>query len=158
MLARWNHGGLGRFGARDFAGPLATFDELRREMNRLFFDFERDWPDTETGSSAYPRMSLEDKGAALEIRAEVPGLGEKELTLTVDANTFTLSGERKEETPEGASVERKERSAYRFARSVSLPAKVDAEKAEASLQHGVLTVTLPKAKEAQPRSIAVRGS
>lgn len=155
MLARWNNfGGLGRFGSRDFAAPLATFDELRREMNRLFFDFERDLPEAD----AFPRVSLEDKGTALEIRAEVPGLAEKELTLSADSTTFTLQGEHKEETPEGASVHRKERSAYRFARSVTLPAKIDPDKVEATLKNGVLTVTLPKAKEAQPRSISVRGS
>lgn len=159
MLARWNNpGGLGRFGARDFAAPFATFDELRREMNRLFFDFEREWPEGEAGSWSYPRLSLEDKGATLEIRAEVPGLGDKDLTLSADAGTLTLSGQRAEETPEGASVQRKERSAFRFSRSVALPVKVDPDKVEATLKNGVLTVTLPKAKEAQPRSIAVRSS
>jgi HSP20 family protein len=158
MLARWNNvGGLGRFGARDFAAPFSTFDALRREMNRLFYDFEHDLPEAEA-NFGYPRFSLEDKGGALEIRAEVPGLSEKDLTLSVDASTLTLQAERKEESQEGAAAHRKERTAYRFARSVTLPSKVDADKVEATLKDGVLSVTLPKAKEAQPRSITVKSS
>lgn len=160
MITRWNDfGNLGRYGSRSYGSPFDGLDELRREMNRLLFDFERGLPEGETApASIWPRATLEDTGAALLLRAEVPGLAQKDLELSIDGTTLSLKGERSDTTPEGYSVHRKERGAYRFARSFTLPAKVDAEKVEASLKNGVLTVTLPKAKEAQPRQINVRTS
>jgi HSP20 family protein len=157
MLTRWND--WGRFGSREFASTFDNLDELRREMNRLLFDFERGLPDTDAATAVlWPRATLEDTGAALVFRAEVPGLADKDIELTVDENTLRLKGERTDKVPEGYSVHRKERSAYRFSRSFALPAKVDAENVQAALKHGVLTVTLPKAKEAQPRQINVKSA
>jgi HSP20 family protein len=69
-----------------------------------------------------------------------------------------LKGERKVTPPEGYGVHRSERSSYRFARTFELPAKIDADKVEASLEHGVLTVKLPKAAEARPKQITVKAS
>lgn len=158
MLARYNpFGGLARFSGRDFGSPFDTLDQLRHEMNRLFFDFESGYPSAFGESQgAFPKFSLEDRGAAFELRAEVPGLSQEELELHVDEGTVSLKGERTSATPEGASVHRQERSSYSFARSFTLPTKVDPDKVDARLEHGVLTVTLPKAKEAQPRPIKVR--
>jgi HSP20 family protein len=157
MLTRWND--FGRFGTRDSAGSFDGLDELRREMNRLLFDFERGLPEGDVeASSLWPRAQLEDTGAALVLRAEVPGLSQNDVELTIDEKTLSLKGERRDNVPEGYSVHRKERAAYRFARSFALPAKIDPDQVEASLKHGVLTVTLPKAKEAQPRQINVRAS
>lgn len=158
MLSLWNdYGRLGRYNARDYAPPTDAFDLLRREVNRLFFDFDPTLSGSEAGNAlgAWPRVSLEDTGSSLVLRAEVPGLSEKDLELTIDGSSLTLKGERKEPVPEGYSTHRKERSAYRFSRSFALPAKIDPDKARAELKHGVLSVTLEKAKEAQPRQIAV---
>lgn len=153
MLTRWNDfGGLSRFGGRDFD----TFDALRREMNRLFFDFEQKGPAYDTRE--WPRAWLEDKGSHFELRVEVPGVEDKDLELHADGSSVTVRGERKDAVPEGHSVHRKERGAFKFARSFTLPSKIDAERVEASLKNGVLNVTLPKAKEAQPRQISVRSA
>ena len=160
MLTRWNDfRPLARFSTRS-AASYDPFDALRREMNRLFFDFEREQPGVEqdSGLGAFPRASLEDAGNQFLVRLEVPGVDQKDIELTVEGSTLTLKGERKEQPLEGYSVHRKERSAFRFARSFSLPAKVDSDKVAAELKQGVLTVTLPKAKEAQPRQISVRAS
>jgi HSP20 family protein len=126
-------------------------------MNRLLFDFESGLPDAELDKD-WPRTTLEDTGSAFVLRAEVPGLDEKAIELSVDESSVRLKGERPDLAPEGYSVHRKERAAYRFARSFALPTKADPEKVEAVVKSGVLTVTLPKAKEAQPRQISVRGS
>lgn len=159
MLTRWNDfGALSRFGSRDTRSAFDSLDELRRQMNRLFFDFESANPYGDAGSDAWPPVTLQDTGTALVVRADVPGLDPKSLDLNVDETTVTLKGEREDRAPEGYSVHRKERAGYRFTRSFSLPSKVDAEKAEAEVKNGVLTITLPKAKEAQPRQIAVRAS
>jgi HSP20 family protein len=70
----------------------------------------------------------------------------------------TLKGERKVDVPEGLSVHRRERHAVRFAKSFELPTRVDADKVTATLKHGVLTLTLPKVAEAQPRQINVKAA
>jgi HSP20 family protein len=155
MLARFNdYDGFPRFGFRGLARAF-PFDELRREMDRLLFDFESAAP-AELGT--FPRVSLEDNGQELSLRAEVPGLSDKDLTLTVTGNSVTLRGERKVEAPAGYTTHRNERQSYRFARTYDLSTKVDPEKTNASLVNGVLTITLPKAPEAQPKQITVKAS
>lgn len=155
MLARWNDWSpLSRFAQPEARDPVQAF---RRELGRLLFDFDPFNSELANAQyTGYPRVSLEDTGAAFVLRAEVPGLTEKDLDLNVEGDTVTLKGERTTSVPEGYSVHRRERATQRFARSFSLPAQVDSEKAEASLQHGVLTVTIPKAQQAQPRKISVR--
>jgi HSP20 family protein len=155
MLTRftdWN--GWPTFGYRGFDRSFSAFDQLREEMDRLLSGFERSAPQAQ----GFPTARLEDKGASYLVSAELPGLSAKELELNATATTLTLSGERKVTAPEGYSSHRNERSSYRFARTFELPTKIDADKIEASLVHGVLTVTLPKAAEARPKQIAVKAS
>ena len=139
------------FGFADFGRPQQPHAQLRRELDRLFGDFERQV----THSSP---VSFEDEGASFVLRADVPGLTENDFEISVAGNSVTLRGERKLEVPEGHSVHRRERSAVRFAKSFELPARVDAEKVTAVLKHGVLTLTLPKAADAQPRQISVKAA
>ena len=141
------------FGFADFGRAQAPHTQLRRELDRLFGDFER--------AAAPPTPSavgFEDEGSNFVLRADVPGLGENDVQISVTGNTVTLKGERKVEAPEGHSVHRRERSAVRFAKSFELPSRVDADKVTATLKHGVLTLTLPKAAEAQPRQITVKAA
>ncbi len=112
-----------------------------------------DLPGVELGGLS---VSFEDDGSNFVLRADVPGLAEKDFQINVAGNTLTLRGERKLEVPEGHSVHRRERVPFRFDRSFDLPARVDAEKATATLKLGVLTLTLPKVAEAQPRQIVVK--
>lgn len=154
MLARfsdWN--GFPRFALPELSRGF-PFDELRREVDRLFFDFERGANEPSSG----PTLSFEDRGEALFLRAELPGMSEKDLELTVTGTSLTLKGERKVEAPAGHTTHRSERSSYRFARTFDLQTKVDPEKVQASLANGVLTVTLPKAADAQPKQIQVKAS
>ena len=83
---------------------------------------------------------------------------EKDIQLSIHQDVLTLSGERKQEVPQGYFVHRQERAPLKFARSFTLPCKVDPEKSTATLKDGVLTITLPKAPEAQPRQISVKVS
>jgi HSP20 family protein len=142
-----------RFG--DYDRTFTLMDELRRRMNRVWDDVE-EWPSSPPTAGAWPRINLYDGGASLVLKADVPGLTEKDLSLTLDDGTLTLSGERKSDAPQGYSVHRQERGSARFARSIALPIKVDSEKTTATIKDGVLTVTLAKSPDAQPRQIAVR--
>jgi HSP20 family protein len=100
-------------------------------------------------------MHLFDTGKALLVKADLPGLSEKDLQISINQDVLTVTGERKAEALEGYTVHRKERQSARFSRSFTLPSKVDPEKTTAVLKNGVLTLTLFKATEAQPRQITV---
>lgn len=125
---------------------------LRRELDRLFGDLERA---PSFASLNTPTVTFEDTGEALTLRAELPGLTEKEIDISVTANALTVKAERKVEAPEGYAVHRRERQSFSFTQSYELPARVDPEKVQASLKQGVLTLTLPKAAEAQPKRVTV---
>lgn len=154
---------LNRF--TDFERTFATMDELRRRMDWLFEEHEaapraqlRGEFDASGRAVAGPRMHIFDVGKALLIKADLPGFTEKDLQISLNQDVLTLSGERKAEALEGYTVHRKERKEARFSRSFTLPSKVDPEQTSAVLKNGVLTLTLNKVTEAQPRKIAVTAS
>ena len=145
----------------EFDDPFTIMGELRRRMDRL-------WDEAAVGeqpqgfdtglytTTAWPKVDVRDAGQNLVLRADLPGLAEKDIALTLTPDGLTLSGERKTTTPEGYSAQRQERPSAKFSRSWTLPYKVDADKTTATLKDGVLTVTLTKAPDAQPRQITVR--
>ena len=90
------------------------------------------------------------------LTAEVPGLGENDIQISATMDSLTIAGERKAAAPEGYAAHRQERGALRFARSFALPAKIDVDKVSASVKNGVLTVTMPKHPESQPKAITVK--
>ncbi|HEX3853309.1 MAG TPA: Hsp20/alpha crystallin family protein [Polyangiaceae bacterium] len=128
--------------------PVST---LRRELDRLFGDLER----APSFANFTPAVSFDDTGEALTLRAELPGLTEKEIDINVTANTLTVKAARKTEAPEGYTAHRRERQSFSFAQSYELPTRVDPEKVQASLKQGVLTLTLPKVAEVQPKKVTV---
>ena len=138
----------------DLDRNFELMNQLRRRLDRVFeeADGERSWTD----SDQFPRTNVYDTGKAFVVKAEVPGLTDKDVTLTLTQDVLTISGERKVEVPEGYSVHRRERVPMQFARSFALPAKADAEKVNATIKDGVLTVTVEKAAEVQPKQISVR--
>ena len=151
---------LNRF--NDFDRTFAVMDELRRRMERTFEEYEaparadlRGEFDRAPRHVAGPRIHLFDVGTSLVVKAEVPGLSDKDLQISLNQDVLTLAGERKSDAPDGYTVHRKERASMRFSRSFTLPSKIDPEKTNAVLKDGVLTLTLNKVAEAQPRQIAI---
>lgn len=140
---------------RDFERTFAAMDELRRTVEQSWRDDDAQSFDRVTG---WPRMNLWDEGRNLVLKADLPGVTDKEVQLQLTQDVLTVSGERKSDAPDGYSVHRQERQPSHFSRSFTLPYKVNAETITASLENGVLTVTLPKAPEAQPRQITVKAS
>lgn len=161
MLTRWNDVGFGGLGRE-----LSALNDLRSQMDRLFLDFERGWGvDRGRGDApgwipgaGWPRVGLHDAGSELRLRVEVPGLSEGDLDVSVEQSSLTIRGQRTIDVPEGYSVHRQERGERAFARTFTLPARVDAEKATAKLKNGVLEMVLPKIAEEQPRQIQVQVS
>jgi HSP20 family protein len=142
MFGSWN----------DLERTFAAMEELRRSVERAYRGEEAAFEQV----GGWPRVSLWDEGRALVLRADVPGLTEKDVDLQLTQEVLTVSGERKSDAPEGYSVHRQERAPARFSRSFTLPTKVEGERISATLKDGVLTVTMPKTPESQPRQIAVK--
>jgi HSP20 family protein len=141
------------------------FETLRREMNRLFDDFEGDfWSGPfrratfdvapfwrrELGLAAAPAVDIAETEKAFEITADMPGLDEKNVEVTVSNGTLTIKGGKQEEKEEKKKdYYLHERRFGSFERSFRIPEAVDAEKIEASFHKGVLNVKLPKNAETQ---------
>lgn len=89
--------------------------------------------------------------------AEVPGLKHEDLDVSVVGNQLTIKGRRDAAAEKETVFHRRERSVGEFVRAITLPAEIDADKVSATLNGGVLTVTLPKAETAKPRKINVQG-
>lgn len=164
MLKRWEEPMLERWEDLweefDVDRPFAFFDEFRRRLERLFEDVDASFGRPMLGArrARWPKAYLRDEGNELVLTAEVPGLSAKELQITADESSMTISGERSPEKHEGYSVRREERYATKFSRTFEFPCAVDLEKTTASLKDGVLTVKVAKAAEAQPRKIPVKAA
>ncbi|HEY8378218.1 MAG TPA: Hsp20/alpha crystallin family protein [Nannocystis sp.] len=141
----------------DFNEPFRTFDALRRQMDQAL----RELTGVADGRGqvlTFPRASLRDTGEALVLCAEVPGLADSELQLSATYDSLTITGERKAAPPKSYTVHRRERGDLRFSRTFALPSRIDTEKVSAELKNGLLTVTMPKHPEAQPKAITVKAA
>jgi HSP20 family protein len=134
----------------------------RREYptaTRLFEEFFNEFPFSstpETRESWVPSVDILEKDGNLILRAELPGLTEKQIELKLEGNTLTLKGERKMENEDKKSNYHRVESYYgSFTRSFRLPDTVDYDKINAEYKNGVLTVTLPQKPEVKPREIPV---
>ncbi len=143
---------------------LTEMNALREEMDNLFGRFGFFTPEaeqstwTEQFGYRWPRFDFADKGDYFVVTGDVPGLTADDIKVTLTQDLLTIQGERKVEAPEGYNVLRQERPSFRFTRSFTMPAPVDAEKTRATVKNGVLTVELHKAAEARPRHIKVKMS
>ena len=141
------------FGAfSEFGRTVAAMDQLRRQVEWAFGDAEVAGP----VQAEWPRISVYDAGQALVLVADVPGSSETDIQLALREDVLSVSGKRALEAPAGYAVHRQERRAVSFARTFALPCAVKADEVTAELKDGVLTVTAPKAPEAQPRQISVK--
>ena len=153
--------------------PLSTLrDDIDRAFGRMFHDWPRfgsimprDLFDNgdlfaKTAAAAAPRVDVSEDDNSYEITADLPGIAEKDIEVTVKENFLTLRGEQKTEREETKKdYHMTERSHGSFARSFRLPDDVDADKIKAEFDKGVLTLTLPKTAEAKAkeRKIPVKG-
>lgn len=133
-------------------GPLQQFQS---EMNRLFDRWAGDGRGP--GVGVHPALNIWEDADHCYLEAELPGIELKDLEITVvGGNQLTIKGERRPVTVEKGVWHRQERTFGAFSRSLELPFHVDADKVEAKLENGVLTVKLAKHESARPRKIAVK--
>lgn len=132
------------------------FYSLQREVNRLFDDFFRDFDVAPFGFGSErlkafsPSIDIKENEKEILIRAELPGMEEKDVEVNLMEDRLTIKGEKKEEKEDKASdYYHMERSYGVFSRVIPLPGKVDTKKAEAHFKNGVLSVKLPKTEDAK---------
>jgi HSP20 family protein len=130
------------------------FEELQREMGRLFESLD---PKNSTRQvHRYPPLNLYDAADRYILSVQLPGMEPSDIELTITGETLTLRGERTwSEGVKEDSYRRQERPMGRWSRTITLPDRVESAHVGASLADGILTVTFPKAEEAQPRQIIV---
>ncbi len=131
--------------------------ELQSEMNRLFSGlFGRPSNGGMNRDRAWaPPMDMEETKDELVVTAELPGVEEKAINLSITGDLLTLRGERMAPEPKVEGSYRGERWFGRFERTVTLPFPVQADKVKATYRDGVLTITLPKVEEIKPREIKI---
>lgn len=133
--------------------PTDDLTRLQRQVEALFSDWTR--PQRRTPGTTFDVL---DEGERFRLVADVPGMRAEDLSVEVTEDGITIRGTRKVEAPQGYSVHRREREPLELARSFTFPSKIDPERVEASLQLGVLTITLFKRADAKPRSITVQSA
>jgi HSP20 family protein len=106
-----------------------------------------------------PAVDIYEEKDAMYVKAELPGVSPEDVNISVENHLLTISGERKfERNTDRDGYHRVECAYGSFARSFALPNTVNVEAIEANLEHGILTLRLPKRAEAQPRRIQVKAS
>jgi HSP20 family protein len=128
-------------------GVLDDFESMAREF----------WGSWDGGIlEAAPGMDAYELKDEFVIKAELPGVVKEGLALNIDGDTLRIEAEKKEEEVKDATYYAKERHFGQYSRLITLPFPVDAEKASAVFEHGVLEIRLPKAEEAKSKRIEVK--
>ena len=144
--------------------PIA---EMERAFDRFF---GRNWPSVrrwgdytaldnlfEAEGLRMPSLDVVDRDNEVLVRAEIPGIEKKDISVSLADNVLSIKGQsRSEKKEEKGDYHRHEISSSSFARSITVPANVDASKTVANLKDGILEVTLPKLESSKKRNIAVQ--
>ena len=141
------------------------FFSLQRQMNRLFDDALRGTgttrAQTQVGEMVEARMNVSETEDELRISAELPGVDENDVDVTLDGDVLMIRGEKKFEQERGGEKEKYhfvERSYGAFQRSIRLPYSVKADEISADFHNGVLTLTLPKSEQQRTHKIPIGSS
>ena len=134
--------------------PFSELENMRRQVDRLYQGLFN--PNARPGAGVFPLINLTEGKDCFTIRAELPGVNEKDIELKLEANVLTMKAERKFDNEEKREdFHRVERQYGVFTRSFSLPNTVDPEKIRADYRSGILTITIPQKPEVRPREIPV---
>ena len=138
--------------------PAREMMTLREAMDRLFDDaFTRPLSIRDGWSMSNPAVDMYQTENEVVVKASIPGMKAEDVQINVTGETLTLKGDvkQKDETREKSWHIREQRWGT-FERSILLPSDVVADKAKAEFEDGILTITLPKAEQARPKTITVK--
>jgi HSP20 family protein len=133
--------------------PFAALVGLQRAMDSVMGS---DWFGSRTtGTGAFPLINVFNDGEDFVLVAELPGVKKEDLDIQVRGDTLRIQGKKTVSYEEGASAHRRERAAGEFDRTLTLPAEIDATKVVAEYRDGILTLRLPRAESAKPRTVTI---
>ena len=133
--------------------PFATLLAVQRAMDNAM---RSDWFGTQTtGRGSYPPINVFRSGEDFVLVLELAGVKKDDLNIEVKGDTVRVRGKKTVEADDNASVHRRERAEGQFDRTLTLPAKIEAEKVKAEYRDGILAVFLPRAESEKPRSVAI---
>jgi HSP20 family protein len=135
-------------------------DALRHEMDRAFDRFfDPRWDESETAGEWAPKVDVSETNDAVVVKAEIPGVEQKDINVSLQDQVLTIKGEKHHEKEEkDEKYHRVERSWGAFTRAFRMPVAVAGDKVSATFKDGTLTVTLPKAPEAKGTTIPIKGA
>ena len=141
-----------------FPNGAVSLHRLQKEMDQLFGGLFNEKAAAWSVTSG-PAVNVWEKPDGFVLEAELPGFSLEDLDVTVEGAEVLLKGERKQSAGiEGATFHKRERWHGKFERRLEFPVDIDGAKAEASLQNGVLTLTLPKSPASAARKISIKNS
>jgi len=140
--------------------PWKGMDVLRQEMDRVFDHFfEPRGDDFESTGQWRPQVDVSETKEAVVVKAEIPGVEQKDINVSLQDQVLTIRGEKHQEKDEKhEKYHRVERSWGIFTRAFRMPAAVAGDKVTATFKDGMLTITLPKALEARGTTIPVKSA
>lgn len=129
----------------------------KMQLPMLMSELSSEFADESHAYGEYPVLQIYSNGENLTIRAEVPGLTQEDISLSITDDVLTISGEIKG-NPDFASVNflRKERPWGKFQKTLELPTAVDGDKAQAAMKNGILMITLPIRESVKPKQITIK--
>ena len=130
-----------------YGSPFRDLRRLQEEMDRL--------TRSATTPQGFPALNVYAHQDGIVITAELPGVEEDDLDITVHRDTVTLRGQRRDRITEAGGYHRRERRTGPFGRTFSLPFNVDPERVEAKLRNGIMTLTLHRPEQDKPKRIRV---
>ena len=142
------------------SGSYGSLDEFSQDMERVFDSILGRTVGSvlRPGSSEkfVPSLDVAETDDGFMVSMDLPGINPDEVKIEMHEGKLSISGSRKRSDAEHAKLHRIERSYGSFHRVLGLPSEVDVEKIDASYEHGVLTVSLPKIEKQQPTKIQIR--
>ncbi len=138
--------------------PFRDLSVLQERMNRLFEDAGRGWKGDEPSATTTwsPAVDIFETQDEIVVKAELPGVDRKDISLHLENNVLTLKGERRfEKETKEENYHRIERAYGGFSRAFSIPGTVDEEKIRAEYCDGVLKIALPKKEQVKPKQIRI---
>jgi HSP20 family protein len=151
-LERWRP-----FGTMDRWEPFRNLVDIQGEVNRLVDTFAgRPAAGTQMTRTWLPAVDMHETKENLVLKVELPGMSEKDVTVSITGDLLSIKGERRwEDEAKEQKALHVERVYGPFERLIQLPMDVQADKVKATYRDGVLEVTLPKAEELKPRDIKI---
>ncbi len=132
----------------------ATFRREFDDLLQRFFGAER--PDWLSGRGFSPAVDISENDSEVLVKAELPGIDQKDIEVSLSGDVLTIKGEKREEKEEkGENIHRVERSYGSFSRAFTLPCEVKSEAVEAKFKDGVLSLKLPKSETSKKKSIKI---